>query len=74
MRVEKFDDIEIYQMAFEVQQIGNRAIAQVRNENKRRGLPLVFSRNGIIYYELPSGEITTQRPLEFTKKNIHPAV
>lgn len=62
MRVERFDDIEIYQMAIEIQQIGNRAIEQVRKENKAKGIPIVFSRNGIIYYELSDGKITTKSP------------
>ena len=64
MRVERFDDIEIYQMAIEIQQIGNRAIEQVRKENKAKGIPIVFSRNGIIYYELSDGKITTKSPFE----------
>ena len=64
MRVERSDDIEIYQMAIEIQQIGNRAIEQVRKENKAKGIPIVFSRNGIIYYELPDGKITTKSPFE----------
>ena len=64
MRVDKFDSIEIYQRAFEIQQIGNEAIDRVLKENKERGIPIVFSKNGIIYYELPSGEITTKSPFE----------
>ncbi|MCP4147045.1 MAG: hypothetical protein GY757_04770 [bacterium] len=67
MRVEKFDDIKIYQTAIEVQQIGNRAIEQVRKENKEKGIPIVFSRNGIIYYELQNGTITTESPFEDLK-------
>ena len=60
--VEKFDDIEIYQSALEVQQIGNRAIERVRKENKALGIPIVFSKDGTIYYEMPDGEITTKSP------------
>ena len=48
-------------MAIEIQQIGNRAIEQVRKENKANGIPIVFSRNGIIYYELSDGKITTKK-------------
>ncbi len=62
MRVEKFDDIGIYQRALEVQQMGNLAIERLRKENKAKGIPIVFSRNGIIYYEMPDGNITTQSP------------
>ena len=64
MRVKKFDDIEIYQDALEIQRIGNEAVSRALKENKEKGIPIVFSRNGVIYYELPSGEITTQSPFE----------
>ncbi|MDQ1355472.1 MAG: hypothetical protein QG657_5782 [Acidobacteriota bacterium] len=64
MRVDKFDDIEIYQEAFEIQRIGNEAVRRVIKENKEKGIPIVFSRNGIIYYELPNGEITTKSPFK----------
>ncbi|MGE5340784.1 MAG: hypothetical protein ACM3SY_04805 [Candidatus Omnitrophota bacterium] len=64
MEVEKFDDIEIYQRAFEIQRIGNDAVRKVLKENREKGIPIVFSRNGIIYYELPNGEITTKSPFD----------
>jgi len=62
MRVDKFDDLEFYQEAWEMQRIGNDAVNRVLKENKELGIPIVFSRNGIIYYELPNGEITTKSP------------
>ena len=65
MEVKKFDDIELYQWADEIQKIGNEAVNQVLKENREKGIPIVFSENGIIYYELPGGEITTVSP--FTK-------
>ncbi|MCX6579991.1 MAG: hypothetical protein NT166_07370 [Candidatus Aminicenantes bacterium] len=64
MKVDKLDNIEIYQKAFEIQKIGNEAVRKVLKENKKRGIPIVFSKNGIIYYELPNGEITTKSPFE----------
>lgn len=64
MKVDKLDNIEIYQKAFEIQKIGNEAVRKVLKENKERGIPIVFSKNGIIYYELPNGEITTKSPFE----------
>ena len=64
MQVDKLDDISIYQDAFEIQEIGNEAVEEVLKENKEKGIPIVFSKNGIIYYELPDGEITTQSPFE----------
>lgn len=67
MRVDKLDDIKIYQKALEIQRIGNEAINRVLKENKEKGIPIVFSKNGIIYYELPNGEITTKSPLKKQK-------
>jgi hypothetical protein len=67
MRVDKLDDIKIYQKALEIQRIGNEAINRVLKENKEKGIPIVFSKNGIIYYELPNGEITTKSPFKKQK-------
>jgi len=67
MEVNKLDDIELYQEAFEIQQIGNEAIERVIKENKEKGIPIVFSKDGVIYYELPHGEITTESPFEKQK-------
>ena len=68
MRVDKFDDIEIYQRAFEIQEIGNEAVDRVLKENKEKGIPIVFSKDGIIYYELPNGQITTESPFKKLEK------
>lgn len=68
MRVDKFDDIGIYQRAFEIQEIGNEAVDRVLKENKEKGIPIVFSKDGIIYYELPNGEITTESPFKEMEK------
>ena len=65
MRVKKLKKIESYQWADEIQKIGNEAVNAVLKENREKGIPIVFSENGIIYYELPGGEITTVSP--FTK-------
>ena len=62
MEIDKFEDNEIYRAGVEIQEIGNKGIEFVRNENKRHGIPIVFSRGGKIYYELPDGKITTKSP------------
>lgn len=64
MQVDKFDDKDIYRVGSEIQEIGNRAIKNVIRENRELGIPLVFSKNGTIYYELPNGEITTESPFD----------
>lgn len=64
MKIEKFDDIELYQDAFDIVEIGNDAIETVKRENKEKGIPIVFSKDGVIYYELPDGKITTESPFK----------
>ena len=64
--VDKFDDIEIYQFAMRMNQIAKKAVRRAKEENRRLGVPNVFSENGIIYYEL-NGEITTKSPFEDDK-------
>jgi hypothetical protein len=62
LEVKRFDDKEIYQICSEIQEIGNIAIKNVIRENRAMGIPIVFSRNGKVYYELPNGEVTTKSP------------
>lgn len=41
----------------EITRLGIRAVKIAQKENKTFGLPNVISKNGKIYYELPTGEI-----------------
>ncbi|MBI4880537.1 MAG: hypothetical protein HY812_12885 [Planctomycetes bacterium] len=45
-----------------MQRIGNRAVAEAQEENRRRGVPNVYSHRGRIYYELPNGELSLRDP------------
>lgn len=54
--------LEGYREAAELQRIGNRAVRKAQEENRRLGIANVYSRDGRIYFELPNGEITTERP------------
>ena len=56
------DDLEVFQVGVEIEKIGNEAIKTVKKENRKMGIPLVFSRNGEIYYELPDGSVTKESP------------
>ena len=58
--------IEIYRNAAEFQRIGSRAVRAAQEENRRRGIPNAYSRNGRLYYQLPNGEITDKDPFEET--------
>ncbi len=62
MKMNKIDDLEVFQLGFEIEKIGNEAIETVKVENKKMGIPLVFSRNGEIFYELPDGSVTNKSP------------
>jgi hypothetical protein len=41
---------------------GNRAVKRAQEENRKLGIPNVYSKNGKLYFELPNGEITTEDP------------
>ena len=62
MEVKKFDDLSLYLKGFEIESIGNQAIRKIQEENKGKGIPLVYSVDGKIYYELADGTITTDSP------------
>ncbi len=54
-----------YEWAFEMARIGNRAVRKAQEENRRLGLPNVYSRNGRAYWELPDGTLTMTPPAMF---------
>jgi len=56
-------NVEIYRNHLEIQRIGNRAVHEAQEDNRRKGIPNVYSRNGKLYYELPDGELTRDDPL-----------
>ncbi len=62
MVVKKLNNIEIYQRAIELKRIGNQAVKKAQDENKKLGIPNVYSQRGKLYYEMPNGEITRTDP------------
>jgi len=46
----------------EIVRIGRRAVRKAQEESRRRGVPNVYSINGLLHYELPSGELTRADP------------
>ena len=62
MVVKKLHNIEIYQRALELKRIGNQAVKKAQDENKKLGIPNVYSRRRKLYYELPNGEMTSKDP------------
>ena len=66
--VEKLADEYIYIEMRNIVRIANQAASQAKLENKKYGIPKIFARNNIIYFELDNGKITTERP-EILKEN-----
>jgi len=62
MEVKYFSDNSIYSTSLEIERIGNIAIKLVQQENRTKGIPLVYSVDNKIFYELADGSITTQSP------------
>lgn len=59
---------EDYESLIEITRIGNRAIKKAQEENRKKGLPSVYSKNKRLYYELPDGTITMKDPLSKASK------
>ncbi len=59
--------LETYKQAHEFLRIATRAAKRAQEENRKKGIPNVYSFNGHIYYELPNGELTRENPYEEKK-------
>ena len=55
-------NVETFQKADELMRICRSAVRNARKESRRLGVANVYSIDGIIYYELPNGEISRVRP------------
>lgn len=56
--------LKTYQQTMEVVRIGNKAVRRAQEENRRLGLPNVYSRNNKLIYEMPDGKIVIKEPKE----------
>lgn len=54
--------VETYEKFQEFLRIANHAAQETQEENRRLGIPNVYSINGILYYELPNGELSREDP------------
>jgi hypothetical protein len=54
--------LETYERIQELIRIGRQAVHDAQEENRRLGIPNVYSINGILYYELPNGELSREDP------------
>ena len=53
---------EDYELLIEATRLGNEAVARAQEENRRMGLPNVYSKDGRLYFQLPDGRITMTMP------------
>ncbi len=47
-----------------IQQIGNDAVREAQRKNLENGIPNIYSKNGVLYFQLPDGTITMDNPFE----------
>jgi hypothetical protein len=45
-----------------IQKIANNAVREAQKRSLENGIPNVYSKNGILYYQLPDGTITMDDP------------
>ena len=56
------EEKNIFEFTARIKRAGNRAVHKAQEENRRRGIPNVYSKRGHLYYQLPDGTITTEKP------------
>jgi putative addiction module component (TIGR02574 family) len=56
--------LEVYEKIQELIRLGNRAAHEAQEENRRLGIPNVYSINGVLYWELPNGELSRTDPFD----------
>ena len=62
------DSISIYEMDISESDIthiiGNQAVKEAQIKSLENGIPNVYSKNGVLYFQLPDGTITMDNPFE----------
>ena len=56
--------LEVHEKVQELIRIGNRGVRQAQEVNRRCCISNVCSINGILYNELPNGELTREDPFK----------
>ena len=47
-----------------IQAIANSAVREAQKKSLENGIPNVYSKNGVQYFQLPDGTITMENPFE----------
>ena len=48
----------------DVLRIGNTAVKDAQKFNREHNIPNIYCQDGIIYYQMPDGSLTTENPFE----------
>ncbi len=60
--IQKNPKRSVEETAAEFSRIMSAGVQRAREENRRLGVPNVYSINGILYYELPDGSLSQEDP------------
>jgi hypothetical protein len=66
--------LQTYEEADEFIRVGRAAVRNAQEESRRMGVPNVYSINGIIYFELPNGELSREDPWHGSDTNPNAAI
>lgn len=47
-----------------IQQIANDAVCEAQRKSLENGIPNAYTKNGVLYFQLPDGTITMENPFE----------
>jgi len=47
-----------------IQQIANNAVREAQEKSLENGIPNSYTKNGVLYFQLPDGTITMENPFE----------
>jgi len=50
--------------------IANNAVRKAQRESLERGIPNVYTKNGVVYFQLPDGTITMNNPYENMRRSV----
>ena len=53
------------EIAKEILKIASKAVKEAQKRSLENGIENVYSKNGTIYFQLPDGTITQEKPIEY---------
>lgn len=62
MTEQGFLDTDTYERIDDFLRVATCAVAKAQEDSRQKGVPNVYSINGRIYFEMPSGELSTVDP------------